>query len=812
MVAPFLDAYTSPTTAKVWVVSNNDSGTLGGTPADWDAPGFDDSAWVEPRDVGEDGFSPGRTFDSYIGTPAAPSRYVAPAAAIFGSYGRDLVFLVRMRFFLPSLPTAADLFHNEDDASTIKINQVAPSSLGGSAIAVTPFVIGWNVLTATVTNLHEPSTWDAGNPTMFIARLFTDVEATSGEPPPDPGPIVIVSDPADVELATLTEVKDGKVRIELDGTGAGSFSINRYSAEATAAVLKPGNIVRVKVPQIDPNAIFGFFLEAGDFKLVSSDEEGGEIITFSGRGGLAYWDRAIWLNESFLVDWVPAFIRTEHGAPPAGTLGAVRYAAGSYQRFTIGGGAITSRIDFTTGTGFTSYYDSRIRVVYDSDGHKTTVIHLTTGGVAGWWVKPYGAGVTDYPKKSAYTFGPSVLMSNLSAASQPGEVIYEMYGEATAADRPIKPIPLMTIDFSATLDSDGNPWTVTDATAGISSELGDDYLSTIGKLVNTGAVDVVMGPDLDMHAYNSYGRDLTGSSFGTGVVRFAKAVNIADELDRQNSDSPVGTFAEVLGNADGVIARVELADAATRTPREISVRGDTDDTDALAALGLSELEARLLHSDAIGFAVATPIIGKEDPDHGLYLPGPPGSAHGNYWIGDLVTLHTGTGEHDFNEDEVRVAAITLTFSEANDLRVVVEVNSGFGGFQDNGGSQGSSTSTTGGVASTISDQYQLLSERDQPNGYPSLDGDGLVDPAELPFVETLLTAATDATLVLGPDGAGGLEFRAESGGGGLAHNELDSSEIYTVPDRRQSLWSASIVMGVGSGISLGSGSAFIEVT
>lgn len=552
-------------------------------------------------------------------------------------------------------------------------------------------------------------------------------------PPPDPGPIPIVFDPDDVELATLTDAFDISIRVELDATGTGAFKINRYSADATAAVLKPGNYVRVAIPQIDPDAIFGFFLEAGDFGLVSSQEEGGEIIEFKGRGGLAYWDRAIWLNESFLVDWVPPDIRASHGAPPAGTLGAVRFHIGDYTRFTVSGGAITSRIPFTTAGGFSSYYDRRFRVTYDAEGHKTTLIHLTTGAVSGWFVKPYGAGVTDYPKKSAYAFGPSILMSNLSAAAQPGEIIYEMFLEATDVGRPIQPIPLMTVDFDDTLDSDGNAWAATDAANGVSAELGDDFLSTLGKLVNLGVVDVVMGPDLDMHAYNAYGRDLHSSVFAPGKVRFAKAANIADELTREYTDSPVGTFAEVLGNTDGVLARVELADAATRTPREISVRGETDDVDALTALGLSELEARLLHSDAIGFAVATPIIGHEDPDNGLYLPGPPGSANGNYWIGDLVTLHTGSGEHDFDEATVRVAAITMSFSDANDLRVVVEVNSGFGGFQPNGGSSHSSTSTVGaGGTSTLSDLYQLISERDMPNGYPTLGDDGLISPSELP--------------------------------------------------------------------------------
>jgi hypothetical protein len=578
--------------------------------------------------------------------------------------------------------------------------------------------------------------------------------AFPGPPPPDPdpGPVVIISDPDDVELATLTEAFDVSIRVEHNNTGTGRFSINRNSAEATAAVLTPGNYVRVKVPQIDPDAVFGFFLEAGDFKLVSSDEEGGEVVTFEGRGGLAYWDRAIWLNESFLVQWWPAYIETAHGPPPAGTLGAVALAPGNYRRYSVSGRTITGHTDFTTALGFSSYYDSRRRYT-NASGYTVTLVHLTTGAVSGWYVKPYGAGVTEYVKKSQYRYGPSIAMDLISTNQTPGEVVYTMYQEATDADRPEHPIPLMTIDFTDTLDSDGNPWTMIEAVTGLSAELGEDFLSTLGKLVNLGVVDVRMGPDLDMHAYNSYGRDLHGSVLGSGVVRFAKGLNIADELVREYTDSPVGTFAEVLGNTDGVIARAFLISSPPRPPREISVRGDTDDIDALEALGGAELTNRLLHSDAIGFAVATPIIGQEDPDNGLYLPGPPGSARGDYWVGDLVTLHTGSGEHDFDETTVRIAAITMTFSDANDLRVVVEVNSGFGGYQDNGGTGGHSTSTTGSTQ-TLSDLYQLVSERDQPFGYPTLDEDGAIASSEIPDIyETTTNGGGDVIKAHGAMGA-----------------------------------------------------------
>lgn len=552
--------------------------------------------------------------------------------------------------------------------------------------------------------------------------------------PPEPGIGLDVYDPDDVYLATLGNAEEIKIRVELNGTGFGSFRINRYMPEATEDVLKAGNYVRVTIPQIDPDPIFGFFLEGPPGPedptevLVSHDERGGEDITWGGRGSLSYWDRAIWIADSFLVPWWPAYFEAEVGTPPSNAIGALAMnGPRNYYHYTTSGLTITNRTLFHT-DDFTAWYDTR-RVYTRADGTKITLVHLIApSAFAGFYVHPYGVGVVDYRRKSTYALGNSILMEQIGAGDTPGAVLYAMYGESQAADRPIHPLPRLTVDFSATLDSDGNAWTTTEALKAVSAELGDDYLSTISKLINTGAIDIVMGVDLQCQAFNAYGRNLSGA-FGAGKVRFEKGVNIADDLERDLSDQPAGTWAEVLGSEQGSIARVDLPGSAGMTPREISVRGESTDTAVLEALGLAELETRLLHSDAVGFAALVPRIGDEDELVGKYLPGPPGSARGNYWIGDLVTLHTGSDEHDFDNDAVRIAAITLFTDDANALQVQPEVMSGFGGLPDMG--TGSSSGPTSGSTSpgTLSDLYQTLSERDQPLGYPSLDDDGHV-PAE----------------------------------------------------------------------------------
>jgi hypothetical protein len=618
--------------------------------------------------------------------------------------------------------------------------------------------------------LTPEATW-VGQTTVDSYHWYGQAVQFAGEPevppPPDPGIGLDVYDPDDVYLATLGNAKDVKIRIELNGTGWGRFTINRHDPVATEEVLKAGNYVRATIPQIDADEpTFGFFLEGPPAPeqptevVVSYDEEGGEDITWAGRGSMSYWDRAMWLADSFLVPWWPAYFEAEVGPPPSNAIGAVALnGPRTYYHYTVSGSTVTGRASFNT-DDFTAWYDTR-REYTRADGSKITLVHLIAPSVyAGYYVQPSGPGVVDYRKRSVYALAASILMQNIGTGTKPGEVLYAMYQESQAADRPIHPLPRLTVDFDDTTDSNGDAWATTDALAAVSAELGDDYLSTIAKLVNTGSLDVYMDPDLVQHAYNLYGRDLHSSTFAAGKVRFQKGVNIADDLVRDLTDQPVGTWAEVIGSEDGAIARVDLPSAAGRPPREVSVHGDSTDTAALEALGLAELAVRLLHSDAVGFGAATPRIGHEDELAGLYLPGRPGSARGNYWIGDLVTLHTGTEDHDFDEVVARIAAINIYFDDGGNLRAEPEVGSGFGGLASSSMGSGSSSGPTAGgmssgASSGLSDLYQLKSERDQLAGYAGLDDDGLVPAEELavawkPSVRLASTAAeTLASLVPG---------------------------------------------------------------
>ena len=106
---------------------------------------------------------------------------------------------------------------------------------------------------------------------------------------------------APVLLTTLYEAREKTIRVELNGTGSGSFAINRSSPECTEAILAQGNLVKVRIPEIHTDYIFAFFLETGDFTLISSQEQGGEMLTFGGRGILSYLEYARAWSESYIV-------------------------------------------------------------------------------------------------------------------------------------------------------------------------------------------------------------------------------------------------------------------------------------------------------------------------------------------------------------------------------------------------------------------------------------------------------------------------------------------------------------------------------
>ena len=405
-------------------------------------------------------------------------------------------------------------------------------------------------------------------------------------------------------LATLCDAFDKSFRVELDGTGSGRFSINRSSADATAAILGNGSgdvrFVQTRVPGINAAAIFGFFIEEGDFRLLDADEDGGETLTFTGHGSLAYLDFAVMAAHSYLT--VP-FI----GDDPFGGLWRL----------------------FAAGTG-----------------------------------------------------------------SKPGQILQRVLAEARSATRPQKPIPLQTDIFDYTdydTDSNAAAWASSTATNEFSAQIGESVLSVIGRLIGTGAITVQMAPDFVLGAYNTYGTDRSNATFAAGKVRFVAGTNIADGLSRQLRPSTVATHAIVYGESE-VSAIAAVASPTTKVTREVFMSATGTSATALGAIGDADLAQRLLRSESLSVRI---ILGS-DASTGLYLPWT------SFWVGDTITVHTGTAEYDYNNTSFRVAAINIVEPAAavlaTDLEVTVELGSA--GILE-GSAPGSGLVSSGGGSSSV---------------------------------------------------------------------------------------------------------------
>lgn len=105
------------------------------------------------------------------------------------------------------------------------------------------------------------------------------------------------NDPTGTALGELTEAFDKMTRDADQSIGEGSFRINRHSAQA--AWCSQRAIVRVRLATggpwayNDPRYVFAFFIESSADVALSSDEEGGEVLTRGGRSVVSYLQRAI---------------------------------------------------------------------------------------------------------------------------------------------------------------------------------------------------------------------------------------------------------------------------------------------------------------------------------------------------------------------------------------------------------------------------------------------------------------------------------------------------------------------------------------
>lgn len=156
-------------------------------------------------------------------------------------------------------------------------------------------------------------------------------------------------------------------------------------------------------------------------------------------------------------------------------------------------------------------------------------------------------------------------------------------------------------------------------------------------------------------------------------MRFERGVNIADALQRTRGPELPATHVLVEGD-DEIVATAELADEASRPTVEIYAALEGGDTTKLSDAGLAILEEGTRRLESARFAISIPKDDPHDTSVGDYLPGPSGT-NGDFWIGDQVSLHTGSDTVDYTNRIATVAAMTISEDDASNIQCVPELDS-----------------------------------------------------------------------------------------------------------------------------------------
>lgn len=235
-------------------------------------------------------------------------------------------------------------------------------------------------------------------------------------------------------------------------------------------------------------------------------------------------------------------------------------------------------------------------------------------------------------------------------------------------DHPVGFYDFFDWDFDRDDDSNGNPWA---DTSDYETAIGTSGLKLYADFLKLGLIAEV-SPDLTVQAYrqlDEYRTDRHSATFAAGKVRFAAGINIqGDLLKRLNPASRrthvlyedrVGDYQTFDEDEDGN----PIPGVPYMTYRKSTT---TADDTTIAAMGAHFLT---LLNQFVDVAKVRHLIGAGGiAGASGYLPSPTG----DYWLGDLVTIHTGTTELDFDEQTIEVAAIRY-FVQGNQWMVEAEL-------------------------------------------------------------------------------------------------------------------------------------------
>jgi hypothetical protein len=229
---------------------------------------------------------------------------------------------------------------------------------------------------------------------------------------------------------------------------------------------------------------------------------------------------------------------------------------------------------------------------------------------------------------------------------------------------PGNPLFYATWDFSRTEDSASVAWPNIDNEFTV--PWGTSVYDLIASFIKLG-LTVTVDPDLQFHAWQTYGTDRTSATFAAGKLRFEHGVNIGNEVTRQIRASLERSRIFVVGDeftsvvVSGGSSAVEYYDTLQKQ--------ETNDPTTLTAAGQRDLDQREIQADA---AFPVRVVIDDDELNGLYVPGE------HYDVGDIATIHTvppsgASGEHDFTNFAIEVAAIKVEHDDAGNWFAVNEL-------------------------------------------------------------------------------------------------------------------------------------------
>jgi hypothetical protein len=227
-------------------------------------------------------------------------------------------------------------------------------------------------------------------------------------------------------------------------------------------------------------------------------------------------------------------------------------------------------------------------------------------------------------------------------------------------------LPDLTKSFSDSNDSDAVAWTDDIAgTADFTLKIQDDYLKILWILEDASGITTqidlgsVGSPLLQLDAYQTFGRDLTGA-IGAATVHLTEGVNIATDLDVEGSSYKKATHALVKGE-DGVY-ELAVHPSGTAWKKVVATSYNSSNNTVLDQAGRRFLQRQ----DNGEKQIKVRIIPGFTPASGLYMPGPDGT-DGHFWPGDTISLTTGQGAGtalDYSSEDQAVTGIEIELEEA----------------------------------------------------------------------------------------------------------------------------------------------------